>query len=113
MLHLLDTSSPAAMADAPPVKSMAEIQLMKVGTKKELQALVFAAEQVGAPKLPSDGEERRRKESEYQQLLSVDGDMLPDPFSLQGWMKEEDALNKWPPTMMFEIAEYLRNIAEY
>ncbi len=68
--------SSAAMSDTQPVKSMTEIELMKVpqlksylrdrgwkqvGTKKELQALVFAAEQVAAPKLPSDAEERRRK----------------------------------------------------
>ncbi len=57
--------------------------------------------------MPSDAEERRRKEKEYQQLLTVDGVTLPDPFSLQGWMKEEDSLDKWPPTMMYEIAEYL------
>ena len=35
---------------------------------------------------------------------------MPDPFQLDGWETEEHSITKWPPTMAFDIANYLTNI---
>jgi hypothetical protein len=83
------------------------------GTKKELVALVYAAEQQDVPVVPSAQEKQRLKQKQYQDLLLVQGKKMPDPFDLQrGWEKEEDALDHWPPTMMFDIAKYLLQLKQ-
>ena len=77
------------------------------GTKEELVALAYAAEQQGVPVIPTAKEERISKECQYRSLLTVNGEILPDPFELSGWLKEEDSLDKWPPTMLIDITEFL------
>ena len=82
------------------------------GTKAELTARVFTAIEQNVQKMPSAQEERDKKCHQYKELLKVGSDSftLPDPFSLIGWKKEDEALDKWPPIMALDIAEYLLQV---
>jgi hypothetical protein len=80
--------------------------------REELLALAFGAEQLGIPPKPSALEEKKAKAAQYQDRLTVNGEKLPDPFMLKGWLDEENALDKWPPTMQFDIADYLLHLKD-
>ena len=56
--------------------------LKTTGTKDELTALAFGAEHLSVPavKLTSE-EEKIQKKKQYQSLLNVNGEQLPDPFT--------------------------------
>ncbi len=76
------------------------------GSKEELVARCFVAAQQKVEKLTSALERKKEKEKQYKDLLVVDGITLTDPFDLTaGW--EKDAQDRWPPTMMIDITEYL------
>ncbi|XP_071506363.1 uncharacterized protein [Diadema antillarum] len=85
---------------------------LKVSRRKdELVALVYAAKTmphlVPAPARPST----ESKSEKYEDLLRLRAEeSLPDPNTLTGWISEVKSLPQWPPTMSFDIGEYLRSI---
>ena len=68
-------------------------------TKDELTALSFAAEQLFVPVKLTVEEKIIQKKKQYQSLLNVNGEQLPDPFTelKDGWIGEEKGVEKWPP----------------
>ena len=76
--------------------------------KDELVALAYGAHVMKAPILPSAAETLLTKAQQYKSLLLYENDYLPDPLcDLNGWYNEENGMELWPPTMQFDIAEYL------
>ena len=83
--------------------------LKTTGRKEELVALAYGAHCLRVPVNPSADETSILKAKQYKSLLYIDGKYLPDPFVdlSEGWMTEENGMEMWPPTMQFDIAEYL------
>ena len=82
------------------------------GRKEELVALVFAAKrmpELSAPGTSAAAADLQKKEH-YADLLKTSVGNLPDPEELQDWKGESLSITKWPPTMAFEIGQYLQNI---
>ena len=51
---------------------------------------------------------------EYKEKLLVEGDIVPDPFSLtSGWKGEKTGLQTWPPTYMADISTFLQKTTPY
>ena len=76
--------------------------------KDELVALAYRAHIMKAPILPSAAETILTKAQQYKSLLLYGNHNLPDPLcDLNGWHNEENGTELWPPTMQFDIAEYL------
>ena len=74
--------------------------------------LVFAAKlhpQL-APLATSPAEAAGKKATAYEDLLVMPTGKLPDPKSLDNWVREEQGVKQWPPTMAFDIGQYLSNI---
>ena len=45
--------------------------------------------------------------------MCVDEDeQLPDPLQLTGWIGEKEGMKMWPPTMYFDICNFLGKTAE-
>ena len=44
-----------------------------------------------------------------QSLLNVNGEQLPDPFTEleDNWIGEEKGVEKWPPILQIQIAEFI------
>lgn len=82
------------------------------GRKEELVALVYAAKIMPAfaPPATSSAEAAAEKKEEYEDLLKTPNGSLPDPRSLTSWLSEEKGVQKWPPTMAFDIGNYLSSI---
>lgn len=82
------------------------------GRKEELVALVYAAKIMPAfaPPATSSAEAAAEKKEEYEDLLKTPNGSLPDPRSLTNWLSEEKGVQKWPPTMAFDIGNYLSSI---
>lgn len=81
------------------------------GRKDELVALVFAAMRLpGYCKIQEDASSAKLRH--YKDLLIIDGQKIPDPLEISGWRTEVDSITNWPPTMTFEISNYLNNIDE-
>jgi len=61
------------------------------GTKDELTALAFGAGQLSVPVKLTPEEEIIQKKKQYQSLLNVNGEQLPDPFTelKDNWIGEE------------------------
>ncbi|XP_071502619.1 uncharacterized protein [Diadema antillarum] len=80
--------------------------------KEELVASVFAAKTM--PELLAPGtlaavaDLQKRQHCGY--LLKTPFGKLPDPQELQDWESESDSITKWPPTMTFEICNFLQSI---
>ena len=51
--------------------------------------------------------EEKVKKQDYLALLKINDDTIPDPLFLKGWVSEQSGITQWPPTMYFDIAEYL------
>ncbi|XP_052820515.1 uncharacterized protein LOC128246371 [Mya arenaria] len=50
----------------------------------------------------------KRLLQEYKKKLVLDGDVVPDPFSISsGWKGEKAAVNTWPSIYITDIATYL------
>ena len=79
------------------------------GTKDELTALAFGAEQLSVPVKLTAEEEIIQKKKQYQSLLNVNGEQLPDPFTelKDNWISEETGVEKWPPILQMQIAEFI------
>lgn len=82
--------------------------LKTTGTKDELTALAFDAEQLSVPVKLTAEEEIIQKKKQYQSLLNVNGEQLPDLFTEleDNWIGEEKGVEKWPPILQIQIAEY-------
>ena len=66
----------------PELKGLLRIRGLKTtGTKDELTALAFGAEQLSVPVKLTAEEEIIQKKKQYQSLLNVNGEQLPDPFT--------------------------------
>ena len=49
------------------------------------------------------------EKKQYQSLLNVNGEQLPDPFTelKDNWIGEEKGVEKWPPILQMQIAEFI------
>ena len=54
-------------------------------------------------------EEIIQKKKQYQSLLNVNGEQLPDPFTelKDNWICEETGVEKWPPILQMQISEFI------
>lgn len=78
------------------------------GRKKELVALMYAAQVMEIPELPTAEEKERSRDELYREALKTDDEgYLPDPLKLDGWLGETDGMKLWPPTMYSDICNYL------
>ena len=94
----------------PELKEFLRIRGLKTtGTKDELTALAFGAEQLSVPVKLTAEEEIIQKKKQYQSLLNVNGEQLPDPFTelKDNWFSEENGVEKWPPILQMQIAEFI------
>ena len=94
----------------PELKEFLRIHGLKTtGTKDELTALAFGAEQLSVPVKLTAEEEIIQKKKQYQSLLNVNGEQLPDPFTelKDNWISEETGVEKWPPILQMQIAEFI------
>ena len=71
--------------------------------------LAFGAEQLSVPVKLTAEEEIIQKKKQYQSLLNVNGEQLPDPFTelKDNWISEEKGVEKWPPILQMQIAEFI------
>lgn len=77
------------------------------GTKAELAALCFAANSMKLPMKVSDCEYVCQLQKEYNDLLHVDGSVLPDPFKIgAGWQDEMSGMSQWPPLFLSDIVNF-------
>eukprot|EP00794_Sanderia_malayensis_P012122 gene12122-13374_t len=85
------------------------------GTKEELTALAYGADQMNVPVKITADEDRKRKRESYEALLVVNDCRLPDPLALSSensllgtpWLDEKAGMCKWPPVFQIQIAEFL------
>ena len=81
--------------------------LKTTGRKVELVALAYGANQMGVDTKRSSIEEKVKNKQDYSALLNINDDTIPDPLFLKGWASEQSGITQWPPTIYFDIAEYL------
>lgn len=84
--------------------------LKTTGTKEELTALAFGAEQFSVPLKLTAKQEGMAKAKQYKVLLHCRGRQLPDPFvelDDSSWVPESQGMEKWPPIFQLQIAEFL------
>lgn len=89
--------------------------LKTTGTKEELTALSFGAEQCSVPLKLTGKEEMIAKADQYKSLLNVNGEQLPDPFvdiKESEWLDEQTGMKKWPPIFQLQIAEFILTIEQ-
>lgn len=74
------------------------------GTKDELTALAFGAEQLSVPVKLTSEEEKIQKKKQYQSLLNVNGRQLPDPFTEleENWIGEEKGVKNGHPSYRYK-----------
>ncbi|XP_064645911.1 uncharacterized protein LOC135499174 [Lineus longissimus] len=78
------------------------------GSKQELVARVFAANELDLPIIKNAVERLQENEADYRNLLCSDGREIPDPLKLNdGWLSESQALRLWPPVFYSDICNYL------
>ena len=84
--------------------------LSVAGTKKDLAVKAFSAWDMGIAPVKTDREIRLARAQDFKAALHVsDGKKaLVDPFSLtNGWVGEKEGMKSWPPTMYFDIGNFL------
>ena len=79
--------------------------LKHTGRRKELVALVYAAQVMEICELPSAEEKELSRDQRYQEaLMTTDDGAVPDPLKLsEGWLGEEEGMKFWPPTMYSDM----------
>ncbi|XP_061174226.1 uncharacterized protein LOC133183284 [Saccostrea echinata] len=78
------------------------------GTKVELAALCFAANAMNLPLKATDCEYVGQLQKDYNDLLCVDGKVLPDPLKMgSGWHDEKSGMSQWPPLFVSDIVNFL------
>lgn len=83
------------------------------GTKEELTALAYGAEQCSVPLKITAKEEAMARAEQYNSLLKINGEQLPDPFvdiQESEWISEKTGMAKWPPIFQPQIAEFILSI---
>lgn len=65
----------------------------------------------GLPVKPSAVEKEEQMLKEYKDLLELDSVNYPDPLAelKENWIGEKDGMKLWPPTMYFDMCEFLLN----
>ncbi|XP_062566108.1 uncharacterized protein LOC134228463 [Saccostrea cucullata] len=82
--------------------------LSKEGTKEELVALCFSASKLNLPIIPTARDILEHNAKCYESILSACG--IQDPLkTYEGWMDEKSAIDKWPPTFLSDITQFLLN----
>ena len=75
--------------------------------------MCFAAYQMKIPECYDIEEEKALKAKQYYSLLKTpDGNTLPDPFEMEGWLTEKDAITKWPKCTNPDLSCYLLTIED-
>ncbi|XP_799313.5 uncharacterized protein LOC594793 isoform X3 [Strongylocentrotus purpuratus] len=77
------------------------------GTFEELAARAFIAWEEGIPIDPTKEQAQRSNLEEYRAKLKIEDVVLPDPFTINGWL-DESAMCRWPKLYFTDISEYLR-----
>lgn len=78
------------------------------GIKQELIALCFSAQTLKMPVLPSSVDVVNAKINSYNNLLKIDGSVLPDPLCIyEKWEDEKQGLCHWPPIFITDITTFL------
>ena len=67
----------------------------------------FIAWEKGIPIDPTKEQAQRSNLEEYRAKLNIDDVVLPDPFTINGWL-DETAICRWPKLSFTDISEYLR-----
>ena len=78
--------------------------------KSEMVAMAFAATVLKLPEVKTAEEKLKERAIQYESLLCVNGTRLPDPMDTEmndGWVNEATGVQLWPPTMYFDITNYL------
>ena len=85
--------------------------LRTTGPKVELAALAFSAHVLQLPEKLTQTEKQVMLYRQYADLLSFDGSTYPDPLTAlkDGWISEKDGMKMWPPTMYYDICEFILN----
>lgn len=80
-------------------------------SKNELCALAFAANYLALPLKLTAGEKEKVLFEQYQDLLTVQNEKYPDPLAeiKDGWLSESAGMKTWPPTMYYDVCEFLLN----
>ena len=78
------------------------------GKKVDLAARAFAAWEMKLEPRKTDAELAASRAASLAACLKVGDNTLPDPATLtQGWIGEKDGMKLWPPTMYFDICNFL------
>lgn len=67
----------------------------------------FIAWEKGIPIDPTKEQAQRSNLEEYRAKLKIEDVVLPDPFTINGWL-DESAMCRWPKLYFTDISEYLR-----
>lgn len=78
------------------------------GIKNELVAHVFAASEMRIPVQPTHEDRVATTNKEKALLLELkSGASLPDPSTLNDWLRESDGITSWPPIFLSDITVFL------
>uniref|UniRef100_A0A7M5VBF9 YqaJ viral recombinase domain-containing protein n=2 Tax=Clytia hemisphaerica TaxID=252671 RepID=A0A7M5VBF9_9CNID len=78
------------------------------GTFDELVARTYVAHCENAPLVPTKQSEEKALEGEYVLKLKVGEKRIKDPLKIQyGWLKEKDAITKWPSMYYQDMSRYV------
>lgn len=85
-----------------------KVGLKVSGSKADLAARAFAAWEMDLPAIPTKAMCDEEKAADYESSLTFEGTLLPDPRKLStGWLGEKEGMQHWPPTMYFDIGDFL------
>ncbi|KAJ8309890.1 hypothetical protein KUTeg_011755, partial [Tegillarca granosa] len=75
--------------------------------KQELIALCFAAAKMNIATVPSNDEYLKSNAKDYDKLLFIDGQNIPDPLKLSSnCLDEKEGMSVWPPVFLSDIANF-------
>ena len=73
--------------------------------------MAFSAHVLQLPEKLTQTEKQVMLYRQYADLLSFDGSTYPDPLTAlkDGWISEKDGMKMWPPTLYYDICEFILN----
>ncbi|CAC5360694.1 unnamed protein product [Mytilus coruscus] len=78
--------------------------MTKDGTKSELAALCYSASFLKIAVIPFSFEIIKTNKLDYQNLLKINGQALPDPLQIHdNWLDEKNGMKKFPPVYISDI----------
>ena len=77
------------------------------GRKEDLVARVFTAKENNVQPSKTAQEVEMKIQQEYCDKLVVNDVFIPDPYSLEGWLSEEDGIRLWPSILYPDIFNHL------